>query len=108
MKLSDVTKAMPRRYEDDARIEPSKLHAAVCEYATRVASMVSTSVYYKEHAIPGTPTGETSNGGNNDNDNSGSDTDSVGPVDEREDDGFHARNGAPSTSVEGSDKVCTP
>ena len=37
VKLGDVTKGMPRRYEDRARIESSKLLAAMSGYATRVA-----------------------------------------------------------------------
>ena len=73
-------------------------------YATRVASMVNTSVYYKEHTIPGSPTEETFDAEDDDSDNI---IDDFVSVDKREDDGFHARDYFPSTSIEGSDKVCT-
>ena len=108
VKLGDVTKAIPRRYEDGTRMDSSKLLAAVSGYATRVAAMVNTSVYYKEHTISGTPTGETSHAEDDDSDYNGSDTDDVASVNERKGDGFHARDGNPSTLVEGSDKVCKP
>ena len=55
-----MTKGLPDRYDDDKSIDQDEVLEFVAGYATRVASMVNTKLYYKEHALPSIPDGDSS------------------------------------------------
>ena len=59
IKIREVTKGMPERYDDGRSIDKDEVLEFVAGYATRVASMVNTKVYYKEHALPSNPDGDS-------------------------------------------------
>ena len=52
-----VTEATTKTCDDGIEIVPRKVFASVSGYATRVASMVDTSVYYREYEVPVPPAG---------------------------------------------------
>ena len=54
IRLQLVTEAMPTNYRDATEIDLREVLVSVSGYATRVASMVNTLVYYKEHDLPTT------------------------------------------------------
>ena len=49
IRLQRVTEAMPTNYRDDTEIDLHEVLVSASGYATRVASMVTSSVNYKEH-----------------------------------------------------------
>ena len=60
IKIREVTKCMPERYNDDRSIDQDEVLESFSGYTTCVASMVNTKVYYKEHALPSNPDGDSS------------------------------------------------
>ena len=46
-----VTERMPSTYEDDSEVEPAIVLDSVAGYATRVADMVDTSIFYRRHPV---------------------------------------------------------
>lgn len=59
-KIWRVTEGMPETYKNGKPINRSEVLEFVAGYATRVAGMVNTRVYFKEHAIPSNPDGDSS------------------------------------------------
>ena len=83
IKIEEVTKGLPDRYDDDKSIDQDEVLESVAGYATRVASMVNMKVYYKEHALPSNLNGDLSNDKDSDVDGS-----------EEMDDGSHGEGGS--------------
>ena len=51
--IEAVTEGMPSTYEDGSEVEPVAVLNSVAGYATRVADMVDTSIFYRRHPVPG-------------------------------------------------------
>lgn len=66
-----VTRCMPETYEDGSVINPGQVLESVSGYATRVARMVDTKVYYKEYEVPRGPNRESSDVGDDDREENG-------------------------------------
>ena len=50
--IEAVTEGMPSTYEDGSEVEPAVVLDSVAGYATRVADMVDTSIFYRRHLLP--------------------------------------------------------
>ena len=65
IKIQEVRKGMLERYDDGRSIDQDEVLESVAGFAPHVASMVNTKVYYKEHALPSYPDGDSSNNKDN-------------------------------------------